>query len=268
MQNVQTSAGSVEMTRISSGASPELIQSVAKLGQNLGFIQIYLTLHEAESLWQKGFCVEIVLDGVKDSSAGSNWVRVASKNPFGARVRHKFEGAEIEAPIQGTLEGEKSLAPLEKSMPPVLYYYDAPGEKDKKATVTLETRSKRGAAKKQIDFVSNLLGYTVDGQIDQFTFTWVICNPFQPFTINATAEGASAVLEFTPESQGLTGTFSFSGGGDGFTLSGEGPYHILEGEGGNGTLEMNRDGCVDIGQCQGAIDKLPLTPLEDASGCE
>lgn len=264
IKNIQESNHIAKVTRTSSAATQATVNAAYNLGLKMGFMFAYLTLYQAEQLWQKGYCLEILIEGAQDN----NTLPPSEKDAFTARVRHKFEAAEIDAPITGTLSGEKSLNPLEKSKAPVNYTYEAPEEKDQTATIKLETRSRRGVATKEITFKTMLPGYVVSGRIDDFTFSGTICDPYKPFTINGAGGGASAVFTFTPNAGSLSGTYSYSGGGGGFSLYGNGPYRILPGENGYGTLELGGTGCVDVGACREGTDPLNLSPIQDDNACK
>ena len=105
-------------------------------------------LNSAKQHWQNGACVEILLSGVTDS----NTVAPSSLTPFTAKVRHKFENVELTVPITAALAGEKSIAPMQQTPAPVSYSYTAPDSEGKNATAQLESRSKRGIAKKDVGF--------------------------------------------------------------------------------------------------------------------
>ena len=116
---------------------------------------------EAAKVWQNGFCVEIVIEGVEDY----NTVERSSSTPFIGKVRHKFEGNELNVPITAVLSGEKKLSPVAKTDAPVNYTYDAPGEEKKLAKINLETRSKRGADTQTVQFYTGSPGWKVDQEV-------------------------------------------------------------------------------------------------------
>lgn len=264
MNNVSASNFSNVVTRHSSQATQQTADTAANLGLKMSFMFAYFSVAQAERLWQNGYCLEIIVEGAPDGAT----LRPAERISFTAKVRHKFEGAEITAPMIGSLSGEKSLYPLEKSQTPVDYTYEAPPEKDKEAKVNLESRSKRGVAKESLFFKTALPGYTVSGKIDEFSFSGVICDPYAPFTINGAGGGASAVFNFTPDANSLSGNYTYRGGGGGITLYGSGPYRILPDANGGGVLELGGSGCVNMNSCAEGTDPLQLSPLQDEATCK
>jgi hypothetical protein len=62
------------------------------------------------------------------------------------RVRHKWDGAELTDRITARLEGAQSVSPTGRTATPTTLKYVAPKEKNRRATIHLEARSKRGKA--------------------------------------------------------------------------------------------------------------------------
>ncbi len=149
------------VVRGSSKANAEAYKAASDLGFNLTIAMLMFLGKNAQDLWQNGYCVEILVDGV----GVHNTVAVDSTTPFTGKVRQKFEWVELNVPISAALNGEKSLAPTEKTPAPVHYIYEAPSKEKKTAEVRLETRSKRGAASKSFDFYTDALGWKVDQDV-------------------------------------------------------------------------------------------------------
>jgi hypothetical protein len=119
-------------------------------GALTGVLESFM-LDSARQVWQGGKCVELVVMGADPS----NTVEIASVTGFSAKVRHKIEGTDLDVPVTSTLSGQESLTPNGKAPSPVSYAYTAPAEDMSRATVTLESRSRRGvAAKKEVGFVT------------------------------------------------------------------------------------------------------------------
>lgn len=116
---------------------------------------VAMILLVAQNRWQDGFCLEIVVTGVEES----NKVDLGSASPFRAVVRHKIEGRELPLPIEASLSGDKSVEPTAKTNSPVDYRYTAGGKPAATATVALETRSRRGVAKKAVTFTTGELSW-------------------------------------------------------------------------------------------------------------
>jgi hypothetical protein len=261
--NLQISDFSSMETRKSSAAKWATREEAGRIGLEYAHIFMILALHIAEKQWQNGYCVEIQVEGAEES----NQLRPGDSDAFTAKVHHKFESADITAPITPTLSGEKSIDPSKKKDSPVDYTYQSPPEKDKEATITLETRSKRGADKTTISYKTVKDSYTVSGSIDEFSFTGVICDPNQPFTIEGAGGGGSATFSFTPGNS-LSGTYTYKGRAGPIALSGNGPYEIKPGANGYGTLMLGGQGCVNATNCTSGTDPLDLSPLQDSSSCK
>jgi len=229
----------------------------------------------AEAIWQDGYCVEILIDGAKEV----NSISPSATDDFTARVKHKWEGVELEAGIFAQLKGDKSISPKEKQPSPVNYVYTA-GDKDKQeAIVTLETRSKRGAAKKTLTFKTETSAYNVKGEIGELTLTGQICGISSPFTLKAIP--LSVPLEFTfdfiPGSD-TGGAIVISGGGplDGgtMTMNGSGTYQFEGLDGDNPLLTgdvqaevVSSGGSLSISTNHDDSFRFNLTKLE-ASSCK
>ena len=122
--------------------------SAVKFGMTVGAFVGYLALTEAEKLWQGGSCVEVL-------APTPNAVDLNSETPFTAKVRQKIEGVELQAPVVATLtSGELSVAPTGTKIPaPAGFVYRAP-DRPGDATVTLETRSRRGVGALEVAFTT------------------------------------------------------------------------------------------------------------------
>lgn len=153
----------------------------------------YGVVNQAQDLWQNGYCVEIVTEGAGDS----NEVQPGSDTAFTARVRHKFEGGDLDVPIEATLSGKESLEPGGKSGAPVHYTYKAPEESTTSATVALETRSRRGVAKRTLVFRTGTPNYRPVLP----TQSGLVCSLDRPFSIteSGTVQGW---YDFVPSSAG------------------------------------------------------------------
>ena len=193
----KVSGSGSQVTRASSKASAASYQAASNLGITMAIFVGILLGHEAEKIWQNGYCVEILIEGAQDA----NTVPVASNTAFTAKVRHKFEGNELNAPITAALEGEKSIAPTAKTKAPVKYNYTAPAEEKKLATIHLETRSKRGAAKHEVQFYTESPGWQLEQDVPveggTMTFKGLSCDGIDgPWEITYESDQTSA-LGFT-----------------------------------------------------------------------
>lgn len=147
--HLQGSTRTVERDTVSASVA----SAIGDIGSRMpGAVESYL-LEKAQARWQHGACVEIVVEGAGDQ----NTVAPSSRSSFTGKVRHRFEGAELAAPIGAALDGGKSLSPTARTPAPVAYGYGAPDEEDQLATVALETSSRRGKARKAVTFFTRAL---------------------------------------------------------------------------------------------------------------
>jgi hypothetical protein len=268
-KNIRTTANHAKVTTMSSGVTQEMAQSLLNVGAWISVGFVYSALLQAKDAWQGGFCLEIQLDNASDQ----NQVHPKEIKEFTARVHHKIEGGDINAPIKADFSGEKSLKPLEKTRAPVHYTYEAPAEPKKKATVKLESRSNRGVARKVITFITQPIGYYLKGKAQSLVFDNTICDPYHPFTLEAigvTVKNSFKVpMNFIPNGESLQGTFSYRAPAGGYSIHGNGTYEILPGDGGAASIKMNVTGCIDIAGigCGSGVFTLPLTPLPDPNAC-
>jgi hypothetical protein len=121
-----------------------------------------MAMNFAEEKWINGYCLEIT---VPELGSGITTVQPGSSTPFTAHVRHKFEGAELPLPVVATLSaGQVSVIPSGSRVPaPAGFTYTAADQDGQPATVSLETRSKRGVAKLDLKFTTGLPTWTGEG---------------------------------------------------------------------------------------------------------
>lgn len=112
---------------------------------------------EAEKFWRSGECIEI-----KTSEEGRD-VTPDETVDFEATAVGKFDGADIDAPIKGTFNGEKSLDPDGQAQdPPASFTFTAGSDKDDKGTIQLEQTGVRGIGKKTLEFKVGVSDYRID----------------------------------------------------------------------------------------------------------
>jgi hypothetical protein len=150
-----------DFIRQSAERDPQFIMDAIR---SLAFMKGYMTgmaMNFAEEKWTNGYCLEIT---VPELGADTKTVEPGSSTPFTAHVRHKFEGAELPLPVVATLSaGQVSVTPSGSKVPaPAAFTYKAADQGGQSATVNLETRSKRGIAKLDIQFKTGELGWKID----------------------------------------------------------------------------------------------------------
>ncbi|MBI5871287.1 MAG: hypothetical protein HZB44_10120 [Actinobacteria bacterium] len=242
--NVVTT-GTSEPTRSSSGVSDSFMKTAQESGKLLPMM-FMVVLNKAQESWSNGYCVEIVVEGVEDS----NEVELSETKQFKGKVRHKFEGGFLTVMgMKAGLSGEKDLKPTEKQETPVSYTYVAPDEEDKKATVNLETRSKRGAARKAITFRTKKDKPYIASGGSKMVMSGTICDLEAGFKLSAVGQnGIAYAFTFTP-SNAKAGSMSYSGSGSGCTESGTGTYTVnLSDDEKSGTITENISGNITCSQ--------------------
>lgn len=262
-----------QVTRTSSQATGKDVSDAANAG-NILMMQISnMIMGMAEALWSDGFCVEILVDGAQES----NQVAPSATDDFTARVKHKWEGIELPAGIKAALGGEKRISPNDKQPAPVNYVYTAGDKDNQEATVTLETRSKRGAAKKTLSFKTQTAAWSVTGQLGEMTLSGQICGTGSPFTLKAVPLNVPLEFSFAfiPDSPS-GGTIEISGGGPleggSMYMNGSGTYHFegLDGDSPllvgdvQATLKTSGAG-MSVNTSHDGSFRFPMTQIDAAS---
>jgi hypothetical protein len=189
-------------------------------------------LQRAQKHWQAGECVEIVLEGAGDA----NDVAPSSTTAFTGKVRHRLEAVELPLPISAGLSGAASLAPTAATPAPVAYAYAAPPEEKKQATASFETRSRRGVAKRAVNFTTR----AATGYGGTISFHWTAASATETvsgagtatvrFVVSSTA-GGGRILQADPSSGSVSVTrFDLTSSTRTCTLSGVasgGPGSVL-----------------------------------------
>jgi hypothetical protein len=156
-----TSNFSSELVRSSTQAAQDIAQqSYEELFSYISTFT-YSTLNMAEEKWTQGYCVEIRVVGIED---GQKMVPPKSTTPFTATVWHKFEAVELTVPVTARLaDGKVAVQPSGSKVPaPASFTYQAPDEVGQKATVQLETRSKRGINERALKFATERPSYELE----------------------------------------------------------------------------------------------------------
>ena len=100
--------------------------------------------------------------------------------------------------------------------------------------------------------------YSISGNIDDARMKGNTCNSSIPFTIDGTLD-----FEFTPTSP-TSGTYTYTGSGDGFEAYGGGPYQIGKG----GKMSVSGSGCIksEMGEfCADYAHEWNATPIDPAT---
>ncbi len=234
---------------------PEDFSSNVQLAAIFGLlIKMYLLDAVAEG-YLSGRCVEIGY-GV---SPGTTGLQPGSSATITARPRGKQDGVPTGGTVQALLSaGEKSVDPSSTPIPvDAEFEYSAPDEPNKTGTVSLESRSKRGVGRVDINFDTNqTAAYQVVGGLDDWQTNTAVCDIMKPFVLTGIL-----TMNF---SGGLSGNYEYSGGP--FSAAGSGTYQISlpNGPGQAGTMTGTGEGSVDtpLGQATGSgTEQYTLTPI-------
>jgi hypothetical protein len=160
--NPDDTSMAVDFTRASSQTDLKFAQSMTSILGVMNITMTFVSLMVAEMKWADGFCLEIK---VPEMGSGTKTVPPNSETQFTANVRHKFEGVELPLPVTAVLSaGQVSVSPSRtKVVAPASFTHKAGDQEKQTATVSLETRSRRGVAKLDIKFRTAAPGWKLEG---------------------------------------------------------------------------------------------------------
>ncbi len=123
-------------------------------GQDAFNLLFYLTSNAAwatatavETAWRSGKCLDLIVDP-EGGDVGPD-----SVTDVVAKVKHHFEGNELDKPVTATLAGVAAIDPLgEKQPAPATVKYTAGPNDGDVGEISFETVSNRGIAKKMVKF--------------------------------------------------------------------------------------------------------------------
>jgi hypothetical protein len=159
---ISNTTGTESYTRQSSETDAQFNHDAVQEMRFMGFFVTQNALNVAEKKWTTGFCLEL---NVPEMGSGAKTVEPNSETQFTAHVRHKFENAELIAPVIATLsDGQVSVTPSGSKVPaPAGFTYKAADTAGQSATVNLVTRSKRGIATLDLKFTTGSPSWTGEG---------------------------------------------------------------------------------------------------------
>jgi len=194
-------------------------------------------LENAKGRWKDGGCVKI-----EATSPGS--VDINSTNQIPVKVVSKVDGSDAPSKLESKLTGEASIEPALIPKTAGTLKYTAPGEKNKKATISLKATSRRGIAKLDLDANTGSMGYRVSGSSNNVSFSGEICSLSKQFTIDATYPGGTATTTFYPGGDDA-GSTTVSGGGGSCKHTGGGDYTVILKDDGSGTLTWTTSDTIE-----------------------
>jgi len=213
------------------------------------------------SPWEGGRCVDLK---VTSDPAKRKGVRPSTAFELEAKPRAKEGGATVGGTVTATLSGGSSLQPAGgKVEVDAKYGYTGPEKKDESASITFESRSKRGVGKATLEFDTKALrSYRMEGGAGDFHGVGQVCDLEQQFFV----EGGGNTVRFEPSSS-AGGTYSYSGNMSGFRIYGHGTYTVKYQDEVAVSITATGPGSVvsPAGTHSGVgTEEYQLTPMQDA----
>ena len=144
----------------------------------------------AERFWRNGKCVELIVD-----PAGGD-VDPDSVTDVVAKLKHRFEGNELDKPVEASLTGVKAVDPLNQKQPaPATVKFTAGPNEGDVGEIAFKSVSKRGIAEKSVKFTVRKPAWdvTFDGT-DVETFGPVVKNTFDATLVGLKIEARDSAL--------------------------------------------------------------------------
>ncbi len=231
-------------------------QTLSNKGLLNAFLLAQGILENAKGRWKDGGCVKIVA-----TSPGS--VDINSTHQIPVKVTSKVDGSDVPSKLESKLTGGSSIDPSLIPRTAGTLTYTAPGERNKKATISLKATSRRGIAKLDLDASTGGNSYRVSGTSNGVSFKGEICNVNTGFILDATFPGGTGNVNF--HADGSTNT---DGGGNGCTMTGAGNYTLVFADDGTGTLKWtttDKLACPGFGNSRTSSFTVTLQPAPDVS---
>jgi hypothetical protein len=247
----QSGGSTFTVNRTGGAVTDEIVRSAVIVGAVVAAMVGDRIVKASQSGWESGRCVVLA----PTTSAGPGGLEPSAVVTITAGPRSKLDGTPTGGSVTALLTGgEAAVSPSSTPLPAdAEFTYDAPAERDKTGTVSLEARSRRGVGKATIDFDTKALySYQIVGGADDFQTNTAVCNVLEPFTLS----GGGFSVSF---SGGLTGTYNYSGV---FSASGNGEYAITlpDGPGKPGTMIGGGPGVI-AGKAGSGTESYTLTPI-------
>lgn len=180
---------------------PDEAESAYKLLQGA---QLFMHLMSEAALrsapWQSGRCVklEVTSDPAKRTGARPNTAYTLRAMP-----RAKADGAPTRGTVTATLSGGSTLNPTGKVKADAQFDYANPDQRDQRASIAFEARSKRGVGKATLNFDTLQGGWriTLLPGCPAIQGDARVCDLTKPFAIRGTGgdcSRANVSMQFTP----------------------------------------------------------------------
>lgn len=163
----------------------------------------------AESFWRDGKCVEVMVDP-KGGDVGPQ-----SKTTVTAKVRHRFEGDELDKPVEASLTGLAAIDPAGTKVPaPATFTYTAGSKQGDTGKVTFKSVSNRGIGETTVTFTVNGSWVTEDNNATVGTYKGQKCGAVDGVwlvqaQINSSGLRTKITWTVTIDATKLAGTYSY-----------------------------------------------------------
>ena len=209
--------------------------------------------------WESGRCVVLTPTTTPAKRTG---LAPSATLELVAAPRSTVDGAPVGGTVTATMKGATSVDPSATKVPAdATFTVMVPGEKNKKSSVALEARSKRGVARAVVAVDTKAGAYAARGRSGNIRFSGTVADLTEPFTVMG-GGGAKLTFSYTPsDATGRSGAMTYRGTVGGFELTGSGGYSITGDEDGVLLLTQGSKGCAagPLG-CVGGVATITLTP--------
>jgi hypothetical protein len=197
----------------------------------------------AEKFWRDGKCIEVIV-----APAGGD-VDPSSVTEVTVKVKQKFEGNELNKPVEAALSGVKTIDPAGTKQPaPATFKYTAGVKDGDRGDIELKSVSNRGIGKKSVTFTVHAVGWMTTATSPLGDVTGKKCDGLGgPWTINGVEHlgplTVTTKVVVTINLATLEGTFDFHkdqvGAGTVTTHQSNGSARIVQNEDGSVTMTLD-----------------------------
>ncbi len=180
--------------RTGGAATGEMLKAWGFAGVLTEALVNHYALDAAEKAWKSGRCVDLKATTTPSQRTG---LKPSTAVSILAQPVSKIDGKPVGGTVTATLAGESSVDPAGSPVPAdATFAYVAPGEKDKTASVSLESRSKRGIGKVDVAFDTKAVqGWAIDETQTPYRFTGVSCTSEKgPWVIDYAIQGVPGMV--------------------------------------------------------------------------
>jgi len=210
--------------------------------------------------YESGRCIDLQ---VRADPAKRTGARPSTAYTLFANPRARLDGAPAGGTVTATLDGDSTLNPTTRVRADARFDYANPTKKDQSATVSFESRSRRGVGRATLDFDTKKGAYRVSGGQNDLHIDQVVCSLTEPFDLNSTS---GIVLHMSGGDSG--GSYTVSGNAAGVAWSGNGRY-TLKLEGSGGTLKATGTATIasPMGRFSDSVEPtFTVTPASEGCG--